>query len=472
MADQTIKTIIQHRHDTEDNWGISKYKPLAGELIVYDVDDTHPYERFKIGDGITDVYDLPFAAASYAELQELAEGFEGVILEMYGPDIPEGTDTVPTIRGIAEDVVKNTAPKNHNQASNTINAMTGYSKASSASAITTSDSLNTAIGKLEKALDGKGTSNLTIGTTATTAAAGNHNHNSSYLPKLAYEWNKSYNAGGTAGYLLIGSFPMYDSNLTIDIDSTTSTTYHGTVVIATQNVSETSIGSSHTITVYGDPTGTISEALRVVWNSGSRNYNIYFVPATWSKNLIHIRALGNYLENTDETKICSQFTAGTAPTTTNGLTVVNALKGALDGKAASSHTHSYNDLTNKPTIPTVNNATLTLNVGGQTVSGNNAFSANDATNTTYNVPSATASAYGVVKVSSVNSSAVTVNAESTTAGRYYPVELNSDGKAIVNVPWTISDLSGYATKDELDELKDAGIIIVQSGDTLTIGGAS
>lgn len=91
---------------------------------------------------------------------------------------------------------------------------------------------------------------------------------------------------------------------------------------------------------------------------------------------------------------------------------------------------------NKPTIPTVNNATLTLNVGGQAVSGNNAFTANDATNTTYNVPSATASAYGVVKVSSVNSSAVTVNSESTTAGRYYPVELNSDGKAIVNVPWT------------------------------------
>ena len=113
-----------------------------------------------------------------------------------------------------------------------------------------------------------------------------------YLPKLTYEWNKSYNAGGTAGYLLIGSFPMYDSNLTIDIDATTSTTYHGTVVIATQNVSTTSMGSSHTITVYGDPTGTISNAIRVVWNSGSRNYNVYFVPSTWSKNLIHIRAIG------------------------------------------------------------------------------------------------------------------------------------------------------------------------------------
>lgn len=50
------------------------------------------------------------------------------------------------------------AASSHNQASNTINAMTGYSKASTASAIATSDSLNTAIGKIEKALDGKAAS--------------------------------------------------------------------------------------------------------------------------------------------------------------------------------------------------------------------------------------------------------------------------------------------------------------------------
>lgn len=47
-------------------------------------------------------------------------------------------------------------PKSHNQASSTINAMTGYSKPSSTSAITATDSLNTAIGKLEKAIEGTG----------------------------------------------------------------------------------------------------------------------------------------------------------------------------------------------------------------------------------------------------------------------------------------------------------------------------
>lgn len=47
------------------------------------------------------------------------------------------------------------APSSHNQASSTINAMTGYEKPTTTSAIATTDTLNSAIGKLEKALDGK-----------------------------------------------------------------------------------------------------------------------------------------------------------------------------------------------------------------------------------------------------------------------------------------------------------------------------
>ena len=47
----------------------------------------------------------------------------------------------------------------HNQASNTINAMTGYSKPGSGSAIAASDSLNAAIGKLEAKVDSVDDSN-------------------------------------------------------------------------------------------------------------------------------------------------------------------------------------------------------------------------------------------------------------------------------------------------------------------------
>ena len=67
--------------------------------------------------------------------------------------------TARTINGVAFDGTTNITitanPNAHNQASNTINAMTGYVKADAAAAISTTDSLNTAIGKLEKALDGK-----------------------------------------------------------------------------------------------------------------------------------------------------------------------------------------------------------------------------------------------------------------------------------------------------------------------------
>ena len=68
------------------------------------------------------------------------------------------------------------APLQHNHSAEDIVKMTGYAKAETTADISANDSLNVAIGKLEKALDSKGTSNLTIGTTATTAAAGNHTH--------------------------------------------------------------------------------------------------------------------------------------------------------------------------------------------------------------------------------------------------------------------------------------------------------
>ena len=53
------------------------------------------------------------------------------------------------------DITISANPNAHNQASNTITAMTGYAKPTETSAITTTDSLNAAIGKLEKALEGK-----------------------------------------------------------------------------------------------------------------------------------------------------------------------------------------------------------------------------------------------------------------------------------------------------------------------------
>jgi len=62
---------------------------------------------------------------------------------------------------------------------------------------------------------------------------------------------------------------------------------------------------------------------------------------------------------------------------TSGSTFVAMMTGG-----ASNFSGSYNDLTNKPTIPTVNNATLTIQKNGTTV---NTFTANASSNVTANI---------------------------------------------------------------------------------------
>ena len=61
MATKTFKSRIQNKHDTEAHWNAAvNFKPLAGELIIYDEDNTHSTPRFKVGDGNTLVNNLPF----------------------------------------------------------------------------------------------------------------------------------------------------------------------------------------------------------------------------------------------------------------------------------------------------------------------------------------------------------------------------------------------------------------------------
>ena len=61
MADKVLNSRIIHKHDIEANWlKATNFIPKQGELIVYDIDDSHNYERFKIGDGVTNVNNLIF----------------------------------------------------------------------------------------------------------------------------------------------------------------------------------------------------------------------------------------------------------------------------------------------------------------------------------------------------------------------------------------------------------------------------
>lgn len=65
MAEKNIKSRIVHKHDTELNWSkATNFIPKQGEIIIYDIDSNHSYERIKIGDGATKVNNLPFADAN------------------------------------------------------------------------------------------------------------------------------------------------------------------------------------------------------------------------------------------------------------------------------------------------------------------------------------------------------------------------------------------------------------------------
>ena len=73
MAEKTLTNIrIINKHDTEANWvNKTDFIPKQGELIIYDVDSAHTYQRFKIGDGITTVNNLPFGGARPLTIEEI-----------------------------------------------------------------------------------------------------------------------------------------------------------------------------------------------------------------------------------------------------------------------------------------------------------------------------------------------------------------------------------------------------------------
>lgn len=60
MAEKIFNTRIVHKHDTGSNWLNVDFTPKQGELVIYDIDETYDYERFKIGDGTTSINLLPF----------------------------------------------------------------------------------------------------------------------------------------------------------------------------------------------------------------------------------------------------------------------------------------------------------------------------------------------------------------------------------------------------------------------------
>ena len=108
---------------------------------------------------------------------------------------------------------------------------------------------------------------------------------------------------------------------------------------------------------------------------------------------------------------------------------------------------------------TVTSITLTQGAGitvsssgtAITTSGTRTISLNTATNTAKGgfmpwMSHTAASTYnGGSSAPAANATVVNVNAISTTAGKYYAIETDSNGRAFVNVPWTDSNTNYYPT---------------------------
>lgn len=70
MSQLNVNTRVIHKHDIEANWLLAtNFTPLKGELIIYDKDENHDYERLKVGDGETNVNSLPFIDDHKSQVQ-------------------------------------------------------------------------------------------------------------------------------------------------------------------------------------------------------------------------------------------------------------------------------------------------------------------------------------------------------------------------------------------------------------------
>ena len=353
-------------------------------------------------------------------------------------------------------------PSAHNQASNTITALTGYAKSTNA-AITTSDTLNTALGKLETKVD------ITYGW---------GNHASAGYAKATQLANYLPLTGGTlTGGLTANNISLFDSGKTNNYNVTAKigdpSTYstpvrfapssaHGHYAIQFSDADSVLFGK-----IGGKFVKIISDVNKaeVVADSFYMGGNLVAtqswvtgkgyltsVPAqTWASitgkpsTFTPSAHTQSYTTLTGSTTTANQaivsngtangwtlktlgslaFSSATIPTKTSQLTNDSGFLTSVPAQSWASITGkptfatvatsgSYNDLSNKPTIPSLSGYATQSWVTSQGY--------------LTSIPVATSSAYGGIQIGY------------TTSGRNYAVQL-SNGKAYVNVPWTDTNLT-------------------------------
>lgn len=179
---------------------------------------------------------------------------------------------------------------------------------------------------------------------------------------------------------------------------------------------------------------------------------------------------GSYKDLTNKPTIPSAYTLPTASASTlggvkigSGISISSGVISATYssvGAAAASHTHTasqvtglatvatsgnYNDLTNKPTIPSLSGYATQSWVTSQGY--------------LTSIPAATSNAYGGIQIGY------------TTRGKNYAVELSS-GKAYVNVPWTDTNTDTKVTSVANHYTPSGGTTLSASGGSSLTAGSS
>ena len=98
LLDKYFNVRIKLQNNSEENWVKKDFVPLDGEVIIYDIDDkkyNRYYQLIKIGDGFTNLSQLPF-------VNQIEEGREKGTFIINGRQIK-----VPGIKSMAFENAEN-----------------------------------------------------------------------------------------------------------------------------------------------------------------------------------------------------------------------------------------------------------------------------------------------------------------------------------------------------------------------------
>lgn len=483
MADKTLKTRIKLKCDTLENWNINNTQLLEGEIAVVLVPTgtsqttgsiSVPQILFKVGaykysngvktSTLCTFKELPWASGLAADVYSWAKAENKPTYsynEITGtPDIPADTNTNYKIEADTNDghkfylkscekgantwttVSTITIPDNDTKDF----TVTATAKSDGVIILTGTEGVNGVTYEAKHALSERGSGSCSNMTETITA-----DQNYFLLPQFTVDlYGHISQFEDTKVFVDIPTTLKNPNALNVTIGSTT-TTYDGSEA-KTVNITAADLGLSAAMKFIGKTETDIkdgSETNPITIGTVSTTATAGNVVLYGAKEFVWTGTVwaelgdgGSYALNSIKIEGGDGLTGGgnlESNRAINHAVPTGATAGARGNTAARTYiktvtTDKFGHVTGVETgSETVTNTAHNHAAGeGLSITGSGGITGT----TTYTLKAAATGEVGGIKVSSVNTSAVSVNTETTTAGRYYPIELNNDAKAIVNIPWT------------------------------------